>query len=624
MHALSIRNFYEKVDISIKAFKKYRKYYIICTENKLFSLCRKDGAMLRWRLFFAFSSIILLISGIIFGTTYFTMYRQILETTQTSHTEIFAQYSAGLSGTLETCQSELLSVASDSAVQSLLEQARGQTPTEAMRSEAQRIYGRSRGYLILSGEPSRHIQYSITIFICGPNELCLPLTQSTDAQPLVLADADRTLLESGAFLTRLEAKGASPSLSILKAVYDTDSFHDVIGYLRCEIPLENLRAHLFSPLDIKYDISTCLIDPKEQTRSYFGLPHEELVDACVLNGNRSYLASNYFIVEQNIHHGALYLIGIVSMDAVQNSIISTLTIVLCGTVLALALAFLLSLFYSSHITRPIHNLSETMNRQEYNDAPIPLPRTNIREIRELYQSFNAMIDTINELISKNYVAEINKRQSELSALQAQINTHFLYNTLDTVNWLAMDYGASDISLIVKSLSSLLRLSLNHGKELIRVQGELEHVRAYLAIQNIRFDHAFSIEYHIDERALDLLVPKMLLQPLVENALYHGMDLGAENNSIVIEISLSDEFIFERVKNLGTDIDLEKMATLTAPAYSQEQTSHYGVRNIAQRLEIRYGGRASYYYAVEDGYTVANIVIPRSSGKDKGAGICTTC
>ncbi|MEG1408178.1 MAG: histidine kinase, partial [Ruthenibacterium sp.] len=176
---------------------------------------------------------------------------------------------------------------------------------------------------------------------------------------------------------------------------------------------------------------------------------------------------------------------------------------------------------SRKITKPIVELSHIMQDVQNGDLDITVHTAEKGEIGELYHSFNYMIQMINTLIEESYVTRLNQKQSELNALQSQINTHFLYNTLDSINWLAKDYHAQDISYLVTNLSTLLRTSLNNGSPELCIEQELCHARCYINIQQVRFGGLFTVQEEVDPVILNDKVIKMLLQPLVENAILHS-------------------------------------------------------------------------------------------------------
>ena len=228
---------------------------------------------------------------------------------------------------------------------------------------------------------------------------------------------------------------------------------------------------------------------------------------------------------------------------------------------------------------------------------------------KLYQSFLFMANTIENLIDQVYMAEIRKKDAELSALQAQINPHFLYNTLDSVNWLAEQYGAKDIERIVTSLATMMRFSLNRGSNIITIENELKQITGYLTIQTIRYDNAFDYEIDVPASLYDRKIIKLLLQPLVENAIIHGYEANSMEGHIIIQAREEDGAIVFSIINDGEEVDLEKIELLLHSA-PFERSEGYGIKNVQSRLVTQYGPSSSLHYAVENGKTIVTFRIPQ--------------
>lgn len=178
------------------------------------------------------------------------------------------------------------------------------------------------------------------------------------------------------------------------------------------------------------------------------------------------------------------------------------------------------------------------------------------EIGELTDCFNQMVIDIKELIDKNYVMAIRERESELSALQAQINPHFLYNTLDSLYWQALQVN-SELAEDIYALSKLFRLVLSKGQDLIPIAREKELIYYYLQIQKMRFQKKLQYTIAIEENILAYKIPKLILQPFVENAIVHGLESTGENSRIEVTGQLEQNHIVFRVKDNGVGMTKEK-------------------------------------------------------------------
>jgi two-component system sensor histidine kinase YesM len=208
------------------------------------------------------------------------------------------------------------------------------------------------------------------------------------------------------------------------------------------------------------------------------------------------------------------------------------------------------------------------------------------EISLLQRRFNRMSSEIKDLIDEVYQITINKQREELKVLEGRINSHFLYNSLDTVKWLAIKANESDIAQLVTNLSKFFRISLNRGQDTISVEKELEHVKAYIDIQNIRFGGSIVYETEIDPSLLPVFMVKLILQPIVENAVIHGINkAGRKAGTIRIRGRQSGTGVEFLIADDGVGMDAQQLADLFEPG------SGYGLQNVHRRLQLYYGKEA---------------------------------
>lgn len=292
------------------------------------------------------------------------------------------------------------------------------------------------------------------------------------------------------------------------------------------------------------------------------------------------------------------------------------------TIMGTAIVFMLlsllaAVYFATHISRPVARLARKLQHTRVGKLTPVKPETRCYgEVAELYENFNYMIDRLNYQIERTYVSQVNQKDAELRALQAQINPHFLYNTLDSINWLALRYKAYDISRMVIALSDMLRFSLNKGKNTILVQDELRQVDSYITLQKVRYSDRFTVEYDVEEALKHKRIIKMLLQPIVENAIVHGFEEGEEaETGGVIRISIhsrGDQLAFE-VCNNGKLIDLNRMRQRLTGEDGEPQRG-YGIRNVNERLKGRYGPQYGLEYSIRGEWTVASFVIPEEESE----------
>jgi two-component system sensor histidine kinase YesM len=282
---------------------------------------------------------------------------------------------------------------------------------------------------------------------------------------------------------------------------------------------------------------------------------------------------------------------------IENSYIHSQTnniinlVVILGIILLL-FAILLAIIVSGTIVRPIHKLKNHMIEVSNGNLDSYYETKNNDEISILGKVFNQMLRDIRKLINEVYQAQTQKRNAELRVLQSQINPHFLYNTLDTIQWKALEYNAFDLADMINSLSIFFRISLSDGKEFVTIDDEIQHVRNYLKIQETRYKDKISYNIDSDELISQYLVPKMIIQPLVENSIYHGLKLKKQKGFININISSEDDCILIEVIDNGLGMNYEKLSIIRKNLYQSIESEHYGLYNINERLKLTFKDRYS--------------------------------
>lgn len=246
--------------------------------------------------------------------------------------------------------------------------------------------------------------------------------------------------------------------------------------------------------------------------------------------------------------------------------------------------------WSSYITKPITTLAETMRKMEasdFSDRNLKLPEyTRKDEIYTLYNDFQLLLQRVDFLINENYKKQLLLKETQLRNLIAQINPHFLYNTLDSINWLAQTNGQENISSMVQSLGVLLKPAIKM-KNIIPLKDEIEILKAYLKIQKIRFQER--LNYKLDEGLLktEAKVPCMILQPIVENSIKYSLDIPKSSVDITISIRCLDEYIFLIIEDNGPGITESRIDEVLDPQFY----GGIGLGNIRKRLKLFYGDSA---------------------------------
>lgn len=267
---------------------------------------------------------------------------------------------------------------------------------------------------------------------------------------------------------------------------------------------------------------------------------------------------------------------------------------------------------SARLTNPIIELEESVKRFEGGDNCVPISISGSYEIQHLGKSIQSMVNQMQTLMENIIYEQDEKRKSELNALQAQINPHFLYNTLDSIIWMIENENYDGSIIMVTALARLFRISLNKGKNIIPVRNEIEHVKNYLTIQNIRYKNKFTYNIQADENTLDLSTMKLIIQPLVENAIYHSMDFMDGDGEILIKSYIDDDKLYIEVIDNGLGMTEEEAEGLlkSNKRNSKIKGSGIGLKNVDDRIKLYFGQNygVSIYSEPDEG-TMVRIIMP---------------
>lgn len=311
---------------------------------------------------------------------------------------------------------------------------------------------------------------------------------------------------------------------------------------------------------------------------------------------------------------------------------------LYGTLLFMVVAILVAVLISHRLSRPILRLRSSMQAVEQGDFDITVDISGNDEIGDLARDFNIMVVQIRQLMRRNAEEQEEKRRSELLALQNQITPHFLYNTLDSIVWMAEGGQHRNVVQTVASLARLLRLSISHGDELISIRDEVEHITSYLTIQKLRYRDTLDFSIEVDSRILHLQVPKVILQPLVENAIYHGIKHNERGGCVTVCGRIAGSKVILEVFDDGTGMEEEQMRTILDPrssngaapgtasgsqalrrirrsgeapaSSSPHRRNKVGVRNVHERIRLYFGDDYGLLFRRNGGAgTVVEIHLP---------------
>ncbi|MCD9024188.1 sensor histidine kinase [Cohnella silvisoli] len=269
-------------------------------------------------------------------------------------------------------------------------------------------------------------------------------------------------------------------------------------------------------------------------------------------------------------------------------------IILISTVLLLVLLSIISFLVSSSITNPIKQLQKAM-RQLDNDRFLPVGGIHTRdEIGSLVNSYNDMIRKIADLINTVYKAGIKEREAQLIALQTQINPHFLHNTLNSISCMAEVQGVQEISIVCKAVSDLFRYSIKAGSGAVALREEIASIKQYMTIQSFRYENRIEAVFNVDESLLDCKVLKLSLQPIVENAVYHGLEPKRGKGVVIIGMETEEDALILSVFDNGIGMNETRLARMrqslveSIDITKQGPAGGVGLKNVHDRLQLYYG------------------------------------
>ncbi|SFM00299.1 two-component system, sensor histidine kinase YesM [Halanaerobium salsuginis] len=328
--------------------------------------------------------------------------------------------------------------------------------------------------------------------------------------------------------------------------------------------------------------------------------------------NKNYLVASY----KNQANNFLFIQLIPYNNIFQKLIIIRKQVLFFIVVIAL-ISLLIGVFYSKNITKPLEKLCEIMKDVEKNNFKLPQNindfKNNSSEINYLYKEFNIMIKRIDTLVNDKLKTKLLLVETKYKMLQSQINPHFLYNTLDSINWLARLNKQQKIADMVKSLAVILRDSIDITTYKTTIQAEINLLNNYMFIQKFRYDERLQYEYYYDQQLTDYLIPKMIIQPLVENSIKHALEPAEDTCIIKLFIKKNNDKLKITVTDTGLGISSDKIAELNDTKFELKKNS-VGIKNIVNRLEFLYKNKFKFKIdsAANQGTTVS-ITLPLEKG-----------
>lgn len=284
------------------------------------------------------------------------------------------------------------------------------------------------------------------------------------------------------------------------------------------------------------------------------------------------------------------IVGVTPLDGMSLNNIKTKLLMVFIIAFVLFILSIINSYISTRITDPIKELEKAVNEIEQGNLEVEVRSAGSYEIQHLGTSIQSMARRIRKLMNDIVAEHESKRRSEFDTLQSQINPHFLYNTLDIIVWMIENEKQSEAVKVVTALARFFRISLSKGKSIIPVKDELEHVRNYLMIQHMRYKNKFTYDIEADEDVLELASLKLMLQPLVENAIYHGMEFMDGDGEILVRAWRREDDLYMSVSDNGLGMTQEQVERLfrASDHTSSGRGSGIGVKNVNERIKLYFG------------------------------------
>lgn len=400
-------------------------------------------------------------------------------------------------------------------------------------------------------------------------------------------------------------------ISIMQEVVDKDGKN--LGVVRLDIGYKTLEAYL-DQLQLGKEGFTFIVDSNHDfvyhpKKTVYSSATEMRAMAPYIAAKNGYVKSKQAYVSQyQIPHSDWTLIGVSSMEqlhAVQTQILWSFI----GTGLFALGVCLIGIWFVLRLwIKPLRDLQATILKVGSGHSDLRANETGSPELVDLARQFNIMLDRIDQLMIAVKEEEQNVRRYELQALSSQINPHFLYNTLDTIVWMAEFNDSKRVVEVTKSLAKYFRLALNQGHEQISLKDEIDHVRQYLFIQKQRYGEKLQYEIKELKQYDDYKIPKLILQPLVENAIYHGIKEMNRQGRIRVSVSENDTQLIVSIYDNGRGFVASETTNATLV-----RLGGVGLKNVNQRLQLQFG--KSYHMEIkseENTYTEIRLYFPKTN------------
>ena len=419
----------------------------------------------------------------------------------------------------------------------------------------------------------------------------------------------------------LNESTVNDTLFLLKSIKNPDDLSEDIGFLRIDFRKSIIQDIIdkINPLD---DVFSFVINSDNKiiasSRDLKDLYDNSSIDLELIksaaqfsNQLTTFDDGKFYLQSAAIDKTDWYMVNVLPKSSILSTIKTQRNYLFIIVILTIIMAIILAAYLVKVINKRLFQVIDGMRQVPNGHLNNYIENDSSDEVGELIDNYNYMISKMSVLIDEQYKLGKDVKNAELKALQSQINPHFLYNTLDMINWMAHKNMNKEISIAVKNLAKFYKLSLNKGKDIVTIKDEVEHSKLYVNLQNMRYDNRITLITKLDESLMNCSIPKITFQPIIENSINHGiLGRGMENGSILISGYISQNNLIIQISDDGIGIEKEVLPLILKENNLQTKGSGYGLKNINQRIKLLYGESYGLSFTSNYGFgTTVEITLP---------------
>ena len=419
----------------------------------------------------------------------------------------------------------------------------------------------------------------------------------------------------------LNESTVNDTLFLLKSIKNPDDLSEDIGFLRIDFRKSIIQDIIdkINPLD---DVFSFVINSDNKiiasSRDLKDLYDNSSIDLELIksaaqfsNQLTTFDDGKFYLQSAAIDKTDWYMVNVLPKSSILSTIKTQRNYLFIIVILTIIMAIILADYLVKVINKRLFQVIDGMRQVPNGHLNNYIENDSSDEVGELIDNYNYMISKMSVLIDEQYKLGKEVKNAELKALQSQINPHFLYNTLDMINWMAQKNMNKEISLAVKNLAKFYKLSLNKGKDIVTIKDEVEHSKLYVNLQNMRYDNRITLITKLDESLMNCSIPKITFQPIIENSINHGiLGRGIETGSILISGYISQNNLIIQISDDGIGIEKEVLPLILKENNLQTKGSGYGLKNINQRIKLLYGESYGLSFTSNYGFgTTVEITLP---------------